>query len=111
MQSREIKSKINSIRNIFEITKAIELVSAIKMKKAQGLALGSRQFAQAALKILKRLSQHEKEIQKKSIFFRQGKKDTVLAVVVASDKGFCGAFSRNILNFSECSGRIFLKTS
>ena len=101
MQSKEIKNKINSIRNIFEITKAVELVSAIKMKKAQGLALGSRSFTQAALKILKRLSQYQKEIEKESVFFKQGDKDSVLAIVVASDKGFCGAFNRNILNFSE----------
>ena len=101
MRLKEIKNKINSTQNIFEITRALELVSAIKMKKSQTLALGSRLFTQAALKILKRLSEYIKEIEQKSVFFEQGKNDTVLAVVVSSDKGFCGAFNRNILNFSE----------
>ena len=101
MRLKEIKNKINSTQNIFEITRALELVSAIKMKKSQTLALGSRSFTQAALKILKRLSEYIKEIEQESVFFKQGKNDTVLAVVVSSDKGFCGAFNRNILNFSE----------
>ncbi|MCD6094805.1 ATP synthase F1 subunit gamma [bacterium] len=101
MKQKEIKRKISSIGNIFEITKAIEVISAIKMKKAQELALNSRPFTQTALKILKNLSRYEEEIQKRSIFFKEGKGNVILAVVVTSDKGFCGAYNRNILGFFE----------
>ncbi len=101
MKQKEIKRKISSIGNIFEITKAIEVISAIKMKKAQELALNSRPFTQTALKILKNLSRYEEEIQKRSIFFKEDKGKALLAAVVTSDKGFCGAFNRNILGFFE----------
>jgi len=101
MQKREIERKIKSIQNIFEMTKAVELISIIKMKKAQRLALGCRPFAETSLRILKRLSHYQKEIEKKSLFFREGNRETVLAVVVTSDRGFAGAFNKNILNFFE----------
>jgi len=49
----------------------------------------------------KNLSRYEEEIQKRSIFFKEGKGNVILAVVVTSDKGFCGAYNRNILGFFE----------
>lgn len=99
MRLKEIKNKIALTQNISEITRVLELVSAVKMKKAQGLALNSRPFTEKALEILERLSRHQKQFKEESVFFQPGKGDVVLAVAISSDKGFCGAFNKNILNF------------
>lgn len=100
MLLRELKRKIGVIKNIAEITEALELISAVKMRKAQELAIQSRPFLEKVVEILFRLQIYEREFPKDSIFFRKsfGKK---LAVVVTSDKGFCGAFNKNIFNFVE----------
>lgn len=97
---KEIKNKIVLTRNISNIARAIGLISAIKMKKAQRLALGSRPFTERVLDILRELSGYKERI-KKSFYFKKRRVKKILAVVVASDKGFCGAFNKNILNFAE----------
>ncbi len=99
-KTREIKGKIATIQNLNKITSALELISAVKMKKAQRLALNSRPFATTILEILEVLGKFQKEI-KKSIFFIKRPTKKILAVVVASDRGFCGAFNKNILTFAE----------
>lgn len=53
---KEIKSRIKSIKNTGKITKAMELISTVKMKKAQEGVLSLRPFALAALEILARVS-------------------------------------------------------
>jgi len=100
LRLREIKNKVIVTQNISDITRAIGLVSAIKMKKAQKLALGSRPFTEKVLDILKELTKYKERI-KKSFYFKKRKVRKSLAVVVASDKGFSGAFNKNILNFAE----------
>lgn len=101
MTLKEIKNKIILTRNISEMTKALELVSAVKMKKAQTLAMNSRPFTEKTLGILKNISKHQREIEEQSFFFKNGSAGKILAVVITSDKGFCGAFNRNILNSFE----------
>lgn len=100
LKPRQIKNKIGVIQNLTKITRALELVSAVKMKKAQKLALNSRPFVKIILEILDELAHYQKEI-KKSIFFQEFPVKKILAVVIASDRGFCGPFNRNILFFSE----------
>lgn len=98
---RELKRKIRVVQNISEITRALELISAVKMKKAQKLALQARPFTQKALEILFLLSKYQEEFGKKSIYFQKPKAKKSLAMIISSDKGFCGAFNKNILSFSE----------
>ncbi len=56
---KEIKARIKSIKNTGKITKAMELISTVKMKKAQESVLSLRPFALAALEILARVSHEE----------------------------------------------------
>ncbi len=110
MQLREVKDKIYSVNNIVKITKALEVVSASKMKKAQLLALNSRPFAKEILKILKEIKIYQKREERNGNngldfykrFFEK-KENTglkILIVVLTSDKGFCGSFNSNILKFA-----------
>jgi F-type H+-transporting ATPase subunit gamma len=99
---KEIKQKINSTQRISQVTGALELISAVKMRKSQKIALGSRPFAQKVIEILKRLSEYQQEcLQKNSFYFHKRELKKVLIVIVTSDKGFCSSFNKNILKFAE----------
>lgn len=99
---KEIKQKINSTRRISQVTKALELVSAVKMKKAQKIAFLSRPFALKVIEILKRLYEHqEKYLTQKSFYFQEREVKKTLVAVITSDKGFCSSFNQNILKFAE----------
>lgn len=99
MQSaRDIKKRIRSVKNISQITKAMEVVSATKMRKSQEFAIRARPFAAASLELLNNLllrTEHLPPI----LSSRQVKKTAVL--VVTSDKGLAGAFNANVLRKAE----------
>jgi len=99
MELKEIKRKIDSVRNIWKLTGALETLSALKMKRAQKIALMSRPFSEKIAQILGEID--SSRIEEKSVFFDERKGDKVLALVLASDRGFCGSFNQNILKFAE----------
>jgi len=101
MKSKEIKQKIGSVQNISKITNAMGLVSAVKMGKAQTLALNSRPFALKVYQILKKLSAHQKKEGATGFYFKERPVEKILAVVVSYDRGFCGPFNKNILNYAQ----------
>ncbi len=91
---KEIKSRIKSVKNTGKITKAMELISTVKMRKAQEAVLSSRPFAIQAMKVLKALSGGG--------FFAEtdrAKTGKELVMLVSSNKGLCGAY--NIGGFKE----------
>lgn len=90
---KEIKSRIKSVKNTGKITKAMELISTVKMKKAQDSVLGLRPFALAALSILARVS-HEDDVL--GIFARKPESTRELIIMVASQKGLCGGYNVNV---------------
>lgn len=103
MQStRDIKKRIRSVKNISQITKAMEVVSATKMRKSQEFALHARPYAVASLELLQNLltrwpaGDHP---QSALLSLRPVKKTALLAVT--SDKGLAGAFNANILHRAE----------
>jgi F-type H+-transporting ATPase subunit gamma len=99
---KEIKQKINSTQRISQVTGALELISAVKMRKSQKIALDSRPFAQKVIEILKRLSDFQQEcLQENSFYFQKRELKKVLIVIVTSDKGFCSSFNKNVLKFAE----------
>lgn len=99
--SRAIKNRIKSTKNIQQITKAMEAVSAVKMRKSEGAAIKGREFALYAVDILKKI---EKSLGKDTanlspLFSKREIKKSCL-VVIASDKGLAGAFNSNVLKAS-----------
>jgi F-type H+-transporting ATPase subunit gamma len=89
---KEIKSRIKSIKNTGKITKAMELISTVKMKKAQESVLSLRPFALAALEILARVSHEESVL---GIYGNAPKSTRELIIVVAAQKGLCGGYNVN----------------
>ena len=102
---QNIKKRLKSVNNIGQITKAMELVSATKMRKSQQIALDSRPYSFAALDFLATISALEN--QKLPALFEVRKKiNKVLFVLVSSDKGLAGAFNSSVfkkfeLHFNE----------
>src|SRR3989338_3092944 len=101
MELKEIKRKIDSVRNIWKLTGALETLSALKMKKAQKIALLSRPFAEKTAQVLSMLDNNLGAEEDRSIFLRKSSGNRALVLVLASDRGFCGPFNQNILKFSE----------
>ena len=94
--SKEIKNRIKSVKNTKKITKAMELVSASKMKKAVARALDSRTYAHEATRLLNRLKQGE-EAGLTHPLLEKKTGDTTLLVVITSNGGLCGAYNAQIL--------------
>lgn len=99
MDLKEVKAKIGSVKNISELTSALETFSALKMKKTQKRFLESKPFAEEMGKMLKNMRKALKD--GKSVFLEQRPVKNILVCVVASDRGFCGSFNTNVLRFAD----------
>ena len=100
---QNIKKRLKSVKNINQITKAMELVSATKMRKSQQIALDSRPYAFAALDFLATVSILETKLP--PLFEVRKNIKKVLFVLVASDKGLAGAFNSSIFKKFEAHMR------
>lgn len=100
MQSgRDIKNRIGSINNTRQITKAMEVVAATKMRRSQELAIGLRPFAREAMRILESISFNELAPDNFWLTTRPIARRVVL--VVTSDKGLAGSYNSNVLRATE----------
>ena len=96
---RAIKTKIRSVSKTHQVTKAMEAVSGVKMRKAQMAAITARPYAQAAFRILGRISGALDVSRHPLIVPREveAEKKRVLAVVITSDKGLAGGLNASLL--------------
>lgn len=90
-----LKRRITSVKNTKQITKAMELVAASKMRRAQEQTLKTRDYAILARQILTRL--RELTDVSKHPLFTQRKVKSKLYIVVTSDRGLAGAYNSNVL--------------
>ncbi len=99
---QNIKKRLKSVKNINQITKAMELVSATKMRKSQQIALDSRPYAFVALELLANISILEKTPKfKMPALLKARKVKKTLFILVASDKGLAGAFNSSVFRKFE----------
>ncbi|OGZ65438.1 MAG: ATP synthase F1 subunit gamma [Candidatus Staskawiczbacteria bacterium RIFCSPHIGHO2_01_FULL_36_16] len=97
---QNLKKRIKSVSNVGQITKAMELVAATKMRKSQQIALDSRPYAFAALDFLATISSLENQKMPPLFEVRKSIKK-VLFVLVSSDKGLAGAFNSSVFKKFE----------
>jgi F-type H+-transporting ATPase subunit gamma len=94
--AKEIRNKIKSVQSTRKITKAMEMVAASKMKKAQDRMRASRPYVERALQIAMHVAKANTEY--KHPFLRRSETvRRVGAIVVTTDKGLCGGLNTNIL--------------
>jgi len=92
---REIRRRVRSIGSTAQITRAMQMVAASKMRKAQDAALGGRPFAQLVYRIQREATRWAGDLQHPLLEVREVKKRAV--VLVGADKGLCGALNANLL--------------
>jgi len=93
--TRDIRRRIKSVKNTRQITKAMELVAASKMKKAQAAALAGRPYAQQLASMLSALASRAEESMHPFLAKREVKTRGIL--LVTTDKGLCGPLNANLL--------------
>lgn len=97
--SKEIRTKIKSVENTRKITKAMEMVAASKMRKAQDRMRASRPYAEKIRNVAAHLSFANPEYRHPYLIKRDVVKNIGL-IVVSSDKGLCGGLNTNMLRLS-----------
>ena len=92
---QSLRRKISSVKNTQKITKAMKMVAAAKLKRAQDRILSARPYAIRMRQVLERVSRRVSP----SVhpLFRRRPGNRVLVAVVTSDRGLCGAFNANVL--------------
>ncbi len=104
LQGREIKNRLRSVKNSKKITKAMELVSAAKMRRAVQSALNTRTYANMLWDVINRVmsSVELKPTDSVRRFFvapelEAGTPEKITLIVFTSNRGLCGAFNSNVM--------------
>ena len=92
---REIKTKIKSTQNMRKVTRALEMVSASKIRKAQDLMKASRPYARAMRKVIAHVAQASTDFSHPFLLERE-KVQRVGFLVVSTDRGLCGGLNSNL---------------
>ncbi|MES1981216.1 MAG: F0F1 ATP synthase subunit gamma [Pseudomonadota bacterium] len=94
--SKEIRTKIKSVENTRKITRAMEMVAASKMRKAQERMRAARPYAEKIRQVAAHLARANPEYKHPFLIKRPNTKN-VGVIIVTSDKGLCGGLNTNIL--------------
>ena len=94
----EIKHRIKSIEDTHQITKAMELISVAKMRKAMQKHMYSAAYFDSVRYTLKDIMRHSTDIRHKYVVHRPDSRTAY--IVIAGDKGLAGSFNNNILNLA-----------
>lgn len=93
---RDYRTRIRSVKSTQQITRAMKLVSAARLRRAQDRILAARPYARKMLEVLSSLAARAQPERHPLLSRRPEEK--VLVVVVTADRGLCGSFNTNILN-------------
>jgi len=97
--SKEIRTKIKSVENTRKITRAMEMVAAAKMRKAQERMRAARPYAEKIRAVAAHLSRANPEY-KHPFLVKREQSSNVGLIIVTSDKGLCGGLNTNILRLA-----------
>lgn len=92
---KEVKSRITSVISTQQITKAMKMVAAAKLRKSQDRITQMRPYAQKLSYLFQNLSAAGQDAQ--TWYNQQREENKILIVVISSDRGLCGAFNSNIM--------------
>jgi F-type H+-transporting ATPase subunit gamma len=95
--ARDVQNRIRSVKNIAQITRALEAVSASRVRRAQERAFASRNYSEKAWEILLNVQNAITGKVPHPLLLARESVNTVLVVVLTSDRGLAGAYNSNIL--------------
>jgi len=93
--TRDIRRRIKSVKNTAQITKAMQMVAASKMRKAQQAALAGRPYARLMNRVLAEVASETREVTHPFLEKREGARRCV--ILVSTDKGLCGGLNSNLM--------------
>ena len=96
----DIRRRIKSVKNTQQITKAMKMVSAAKLKRAQDRVITARPFANKMMEVLAGLAERTSEDFHHPLLDARGD-ERYLLVLVTADKGLCGAFNTNLIKAAQ----------
>ena len=99
--AREVKNRIKSVKNIAQITRALEAVSASRVRRAQERVMASRNFAEKAWEILLNVNAASKGKAQHPMLTQREEVNSVLVVLITSDRGLAGSYNTNIMRVAE----------
>lgn len=94
-KGQEIKRRIKSIGSMLQVTKAMELISSIKMRKAQEAALQSKHYVFESWRSILRLTKLPEN--QDNLFLTEKTEGKILVFAIASDKGLAGSYNSDVL--------------
>lgn len=97
---KEVRIRITSVMSTQQITKAMKLVSATKLRKAQNAIVQMRPYAEKLQNVLLNLSDSI-ESDSLAAYFEEREVNKVLLVVLSSDRGLCGSFNSNVIKQTQ----------
>ena len=93
---KEIKKRIGSVKNTQQITKAMKMVSAAKLRRAQEAVVAARPYSDKMKEVLTSIA--ARDIETSHPLLEQREKNNALILLVTADRGLCGGFNSNITN-------------
>ena len=93
---KEVRNRITSVNSTMQITKAMKMVAAAKLRRAQDRIIQMRPYAKKLNELIAQVSQGT-EVGASSPFTKVREVNNVLIVMVTSDRGLCGAFNTNVI--------------
>ncbi len=97
---KEVRIRIASVNSTQQITKAMKLVSATKLRRAQNAIVQMRPYAQKLNGILSNLADSI-DVDSLKVYFDQRPVNSVLLIVITSDRGLCGSFNANVIKLAN----------
>src|SRR5687767_5967151 len=97
---REIRDRIRTVRNIEKITRAMKLVAAARLKRAQDRVSSARPYAEAMEAMMRQLSSGGAAFDHPLLNAREEEKN-IAVLVITSDRGLCGSYNTNLFRLAN----------
>lgn len=98
---KEIRNRIASVKSTMQITSAMKMVSAAKLKKAQDAIVAMRPYSQKLTELIRNLNASVSDDNDFDAYSKQRPVKKVLTVAISSNRGLCGAFNSNIIKATK----------
>ena len=97
--AREMRLRINSVKNISQVTRALEAVSAAKVRKAIQALTATRSYATKAWQVLRHITNQPGTASLHPLLTPRGNPKSALVIVITADRGLAGAYNTNVIRF------------
>jgi F-type H+-transporting ATPase subunit gamma len=98
--AREVRLRIRSVKNIAQVTRALQAVSASKVRKSMQALMNTRPYAVKAWQVLRHIAAQPGRENLHPLLTRSAKLDNILVVLITGDRGLAGAYNTNVVRFA-----------